>query len=129
VWITSKDYHNANLMILLAFIIIGHREWKSPEIKIFAVISEDKTDEEKDRLALLIEQGRLPISRKNVSVIPRSPNRSMKDLINEKSVDADLTIIGFKIEHVKRMGGSVFQGYDRIGNVLFVHDSGEKVIA
>lgn len=129
VWITSKDYHNANLMILLAFIIIGHREWKSPEIKIFAVISEEKTDEEKDRLALLIEQGRLPISRKNVSVIPRSPNRSMKDLINEKSVDADLTIIGFKIEHVKRMGGSVFQGYDRIGNVLFVHDSGEKVIA
>ncbi|MCB0612895.1 MAG: amino acid permease, partial [Phaeodactylibacter sp.] len=36
VWITSNDYENANLMILLAYIILGHREWKTGLIKIFA---------------------------------------------------------------------------------------------
>ena len=28
IWLTQGDYRNANLMIILAYIIIGHDEWK-----------------------------------------------------------------------------------------------------
>ena len=28
IWITSNDYENANLMILLGYIMVGHKDWK-----------------------------------------------------------------------------------------------------
>jgi len=37
IWITSRDFMNANLMILLGYIILGHSDWKDGQIKIFAV--------------------------------------------------------------------------------------------
>ncbi len=129
VWITSRDFHNANLMILLAYIILGHREWKGAEIKIFAIIPEAQIKEEKERLYALIDEGRMPISRNNIRLIAQPEGRTKKDVINEESKDADLTIIGFKLAVLKHSGNETFLGYDQVGNVLFVHDSGEKVIA
>ena len=36
IWLTREDYENAPLMILLAYIILGHPEWAAAEISIFA---------------------------------------------------------------------------------------------
>ncbi len=33
IWISFSDYENANLMILLGYIIIGHNDWKDSYIK------------------------------------------------------------------------------------------------
>ena len=36
IWITSNDYGNANLMILIAYIMVGHKDWDGAAIKIMA---------------------------------------------------------------------------------------------
>jgi hypothetical protein len=37
IWINSLDTENANLMILLGFIILGHPDWKKAQIQIFNI--------------------------------------------------------------------------------------------
>ncbi|RMG88443.1 MAG: amino acid permease, partial [Bacteroidetes bacterium] len=49
IWITSKDYENATLMILLGYIILGHEEWAQGFIKIFAVFPEKTIEKERER--------------------------------------------------------------------------------
>ncbi|MCO6480725.1 MAG: amino acid permease [Phaeodactylibacter sp.] len=121
IWITSNDYENANLMILLAYIILGHREWKHGHIKIFAIYPEETADEERQRLYSLIEAGQLPIAPHNIEIIPRKPEIDPREIIAEKSRDADLTIIGFREEVARHEGAAVFKGYEGIGNTLFVN--------
>lgn len=128
IWITSKDYQNANLMILLAYIIIGHKDWKGAEIKIFAIYREENIEKEKERLFELIDMGQLPISRQNVELITRKASIESEITITEKSKDADLTIVGFYPELIKRNGTEAFQKYNEIGNILFVNASKTKEI-
>ena len=40
IWITPADFDNANLMILLGYIIMGHPEWKDGIIKDSITITE-----------------------------------------------------------------------------------------
>jgi amino acid transporter len=128
IWITSKDYDNANLMILLGFIISGHKDWRGGCIKIFAIYPEQKLEEERNRLFMLIQSGRLPISPNNIELIPRKDDRDTRSIIGQKSQDADLTIVGFRDDKLKKAGTKIFQGYDGIGNVLFVNAASEKEI-
>lgn len=128
VWITSGSYENANLMILLAYIISGHKDWQNGQIKIFALYPEDTCDDERKRLFKLIDDGRLPISKNNIKVIARKSDIEKKTIIAEKSQDADLTIIGFRSEALKHQGIELFSGYDTIGNTLFVNSASNKVI-
>ncbi|HHH53284.1 MAG TPA: amino acid permease, partial [Bacteroidetes bacterium] len=123
IWITPKDYKNANLMILIAYIIIGHPDWKGAEIKIFAIFPESKIDKEKNNLFELIDKGQLPISKQNITIISRKNEINSVDLINQMSVDADLTIVGFLPEIVKKYGIEKFLKYDKIGNILFIHNA------
>jgi amino acid transporter len=128
IWITSADYNNANLMILLAYIIVGHRDWRGAEIKIFAIFPEDSIKEERERLLLLISAGQLPISPNNIEFIPRKADIRNREVISQKSKDADLTLIGFRAEALAHEGKKVFEGLDSIGNVLFVNAGQEKEI-
>jgi amino acid transporter len=129
IWITGNNVANANLMILMSYIILGHRDWKEGAIKIFAVFPEATCNDERDRLFELIETGRLPISSANISVIPRPDDRDIKAIISEKSKDADLTIVGFQGESLKHHGIKEFEGYEAIGNTLFVNAAGKKEIS
>lgn len=128
IWITSNDYENANLMILLAFIILGHKEWKNGMIKIFAIYPEETCDEERNRLFMLIEAGQLPISIHNIEVIPRTENIDPHAIIESKSKDADLSIIGIRDELIKHDGEEVFKGYEGLGNTIFVNAAQQKNI-
>jgi amino acid transporter len=128
IWITSNDYENANLMILLGYIMVGHKDWKNSQIKIFAIYPEETCIDERDKLFAIIEAGQLPISPNNIEVIPRKQSTDTIQIINEKSRDADLTIIGFRDELVKHSGTEVFKGFDNIGNTLFVNAAHQKEI-
>lgn len=121
IWVTFNDYANANLMILLGYIILGHREWKGGFIKIFAIYPEEVCDEERQRIYTLIEAGQLPISPKNIEIIPRKPDIDPRAIVTEKSKDADLTIIGLREEVLKHNGAAAFDGYEDIGNTIFVN--------
>ena len=128
IWITQNDYENANLMILTAYILMGHPDWKYAEIKIYAIFPEEGINEQRDKLLQLIKEGRLPISSNNIEVIAKVEGKTNKDLINEISPAADLTIIGFRSEAVKQLGTDVFAGFYESGNILFVNARNEKEI-
>ncbi|MTB49423.1 amino acid permease [Lewinella sp. W8] len=128
VWITRAHYESANLMILLAYIMTGHPDWQDAEIRLFAVFEESKLDEEKQKLYDLIETGQLPISRNNIDVLCRQGETESRSVIAEKSGEADLVILGFRDEALKRLGKDYFGGYEDIGNVLFVNAAGEVKI-
>lgn len=128
VWFRNWDLENASLMILLSYIIIGHPSWESAEIKIFSVCKIGQRNEEERKLKELILHGRLPIVEKNIVVIELEDNTNFKSLVNEHSFDAGLTIIGFKEEKLKHEGMEFFEGYNRIGDILFVDAKGIKEI-
>jgi hypothetical protein len=119
IWIGSKDYENANLMILLAYIIQGHPDWKKSMIKIFAMYPEKDLEKEQDKLLSLIQSGQLPISSNNIELIGIDHTDKKKEIMN-KSMDADLTILGFNREDVDRDKLDMFTGFDDMGNILFV---------
>lgn len=128
VWITRAHYESANLMILLAYVMTGHPDWHGAQIKLFAVFEESKLAEEEQALYDLIETGQLPISRNNIDVLCRMDDSDSKSVIARKSGEADLVILGFRDEALKRIGEDYFAGYDEIGNVLFVNASEEVEI-
>ncbi|WP_373511308.1 amino acid permease [Persicitalea sp.] len=129
IWIGRSDIDNANLMILLSYIILGHKDWEQGEIKIFAAFKEENLKEEQRNLIDLTSTGRLPISAKNIRVLPLEEGRRRSDLINEHSIDADLTLIGFHESIIKADRGiDFFEEYDKIGNVLFVNTVNSKSI-
>lgn len=129
IWIRKVDYENANLMILLSYIILGHPEWKHGEIKIFASFPKEDILKEQENLIQLTSSGRLPISANNIRVIPLIEGKTKLDLINEYSSGADLTLIGFHESTIKTDKAiEAFEGYDKLGNILFVNTLTSKFI-
>ncbi len=129
IWITPNDLNNANMMILLGFIMLGHPDWGKAQIKIYALFDETEVEEQKEKLFELIASGRLPISANHVMVVPYKQYQDVKNKINEYSTDADLTIIGFDQNVNKEHAASIFNGFNEIGNILFVNSSNEKDIS
>jgi amino acid transporter len=125
VWISSGDYENANLMILLAYILLGHPDWQGAVIQIFNILPEKDIGKEKEALYNLVRTGRLSISAKNVEFISSKEGVDRRSIINERSRDADLAIIGFRGEALRHQKTDLFSGYEGIGNVLFVNTKKE----
>ncbi|HKI89296.1 MAG TPA: hypothetical protein VKA38_09730, partial [Draconibacterium sp.] len=128
VWINSLDTENANLMILLSFIISGHPDWKKGQIQIFDICLPDQLEQTKVKMHELVTAGRLPITSKNINVIIQEPNVSAKTIINERSQNAGITLIGIREERVKHEKEKLFNGYDELGTILFVHSKDQKKI-
>jgi len=129
VWIRSNDYENSHLMILMSFIIQGHQLWRKSEITIFDVCKKGEEQETRTQLEELVRTGRLPITSKNIQVLGEMGNQNTRGLINEHSAHAGLTIIGFHSEMLKHEGARIFQGYDEVGNILFVNSHSQKEIS
>ena len=127
VWLHRHDEHNANLMILLAFIIGAHPNWKLANIKIFEVSAKESVEKSKAELQQLIVRGRLPITLKNIEILEEQPGLNVRDRINELSIDAGLVITGFRGDHLKHAGQQLFEGYT-VDAMLFVNSHDEKTI-
>ncbi len=128
IWVRRVDYENLNLMVILSYIILGHSDWKGGKIKIFNVRRPGQHDEATDHLLELVKTGRLPISLKNIEFIDIDESMNLKNLINEKSVKAGLTMIGFRSEQIKHKGEKLFEGYNEMGDILFVNAFRDKEI-
>ncbi len=128
IWIKGNDSENANLMIMLGFIILGHPEWKQSNIRIFEVTNKLKYEETKSRMNELLNTGRLPITEKNMEIIVLDENQSIKELINSRSSEAGLCIIGFRGEKIKDLGEEVFSGYENLKTVIFVNSGDQKLL-
>ncbi|MEM7654817.1 MAG: amino acid permease [Bacteroidota bacterium] len=128
VWMSEEDYVNGNLMILLAYIILGHPEWKGGEIKIFALYPAAKAKTQKDQLLKLIGEGRLAISPNNVEVISQKPGAGLQEALMEHSRDADLILTGFQQHHLGKDLEKNFGYPAELCNILFVNTEVEKTI-
>ena len=84
--------------------------------------------EERKNLYDLIDTGQLPISRRNIVFIPKKQDIEVKTVIQERSRDADLVVIGFMEEQLRHMGSDLFRGYHGVGNIMFVNNTIEVVI-
>ncbi len=126
VWIKSGDFDNANLMILLGYIIHGHPEWKKSNITIFNICEIERIEEVRILLEEMMKSGRLPITSQNINIIPLQDDVSSKTVINEHSKDAGLVIIGFLKENLKHEKENLFMGYDDLGTVLFINSHNQK---
>lgn len=128
VWINTLDSENANLMILLSFIILSHPDWKKGYIQIFAICYPEHIDETKRKMNDLVNSGRLPITAKSIKIIKQKHDTSIKSIINQYSENAGLTLIGIREEMVKHEKEKLFEGYDKQGTTLFVHSKNQKTI-
>ena len=128
VWINFDEPENSSLLILLSFIILGHPSWKKANIRIFEICKPEDYEKTRSKLSELVISGRLPITEKNIEIIGKEPGMSTKNLINDKSATAALTMIGFRVEGLKHNGDIVLTGYDHIGTVMFVNSHNQKEI-
>ncbi len=128
IWINSLDTENANLMIFLGFIISGHPDWKKGQIQIFNICQPGEVEKTKEAMNELVQSGRLPISGKNIRLLQQDQDVSSKSIINEHSANAGLTLIGIRAERVKKKKEELFEGYDELGTILFVHSKDQKPI-
>ncbi|MFC1569667.1 amino acid permease [bacterium] len=127
VWLTPGDYRNANLMILLAYIIMGHPEWKGCQIELFGAFESKDLDRQVQRLTGLIDKGRIPISQKNVQRIPWDrESQTYEALVTSHSKNADLVIMGFSLDKLTQEQGAFFRRFESIHDVLFVR-AGERI--
>lgn len=128
VWIKTTDVDNANLMIILSFILLGHPDWKKSDIKIFDICKKSEIAEVEKQMNELTENGRLPITSKNIKILVEEEGKSYKSIINSHSANAGLTITGFHAGNIKHSDTITFEGYDNLGNVLFVNSYKNKLI-
>ena len=84
-WLTWHDYRNANLMILLSYVLLGHPDWEGAEISIKAAFPFNEVGERTARLNQMISEGRLPIAAKNLQVIPTDDRVDFNALVENRS--------------------------------------------
>jgi amino acid transporter len=121
IWIKPTEIENASMMVLLGYILIGHPDWERAQLRVF-VIAEDRDDDPEVRDLLdRIQEGRLPISHRNIEVVSRRRGVDTKAIIRERSRDADLTIMGLQNRLLKHDGMNYLDGYEEMGEILFVH--------
>jgi solute carrier family 12 (sodium/potassium/chloride transporter), member 2 len=121
VWLTHHDYENAHLMVLLAYILLGHPSWTNAEIRIFAAVPRQDAERESDTLNELIETGRLPITSRNLEIIPTDARGTFEGLVHERSHGADLVIMGFTQPRLADKGAELLLRHSRLHDVLFVN--------
>ena len=120
IWLTDQDFQNATLMILLAYIIVGHPEWARAEIKIFACYPAETIEMELDKLNEMITQGRLPISKQNLTPIPYGDQVSFNRAIEKNSNGVDLVILGYRYSQLEDDPSTCLLAHGGLNEVLFV---------
>lgn len=128
IWIRNFDTENANLMIMLGFIILGHPFWNKSNIRIYNICKPEEQEEVRKELENLLITGRLPITTNHIEVVTNSMDTSVKELICDRSEEAGLVILGLREEAVHHEGIDLFKGYEKLGSVLFVNSVAKKKI-
>ena len=129
IWLTHGDYRNINLMILLAYIIIGHPEWKNAQIRLNVAFDGNELEVGTRRLNDLMAQGRIPISPNNVHKVPLGERKDFDELVQTHSESADLVITGFSLRKMQEDAGEFLMGFPKIKDILFVRAGQEILIS
>ena len=122
VWVTEDNLANAPMMLLLAYIIVGHPDWKRAEIRLFVCSDSTDAEREADKLSALMQEGRLPISMQNVTSVSYNGKASLENEVSLRSNQSDLTIVGLTAENISSDDfEQTLRSYEGANDVLFVH--------
>ena len=124
IWLRMEDYvdrmNNANLMILISFIIIAHRDWKDCDITIHTAIPKADEDKPMSQIIQLISKGRFPIAVKDIKSFTYADKNRLENLIHYHSSSADLVILGFGMKDIEAEGIELFKRYSELPETLFI---------
>ena len=121
-WVTEETFTNAPLMLLLAYILVGHPDWRRANIRLFACFEARDAERATTKLSNLLTEGRLPISTKNVTAVPHTGGESIETHVSRQSSKADLVIAGLTDEEIALQGATAaLLAYESANDVLFVH--------
>ncbi len=129
IWLTPGDYRNANLMIILAYIIIGHPDWRNGDVTLFATFRQEEKDYEVKKLNDLISRGKIPISINSVRRLHLPEGENFSDFVADRSESADLVITGFSLKKIIKEEGAFFKEFFKIKDILFVRAGQDILIA
>ena len=122
VWVTEDNLSNAPMMLLLAYIIVGHPDWKRAEIRLFVCSDSTDAEQEANKLSALTQEGRLPIPMQNVTSVSYRGKASLENEVSLRSNQADLTIVGLTSENIESTNfDQILRAYEGSNDVLFVH--------
>jgi hypothetical protein len=107
---------------------LGTKDWDDAEIRIFAAFPQAEVREQRARLNEMITSGRLPVSRKNLRIIPTTDRVDFDQLVESRSANADLVILGFTAERLADKGPELFLRHTSLRDVLFVSAQQKVVI-
>lgn len=128
VWLTWNDGRNANLMILLGYILLGHPDWKDAEISVFAALPADDLDTRQQEFEAAMAEGRIPISRSNIEFLQVGSRERFLEVVGERSSEADLVIMGFSLETLSERGHQLMDLHPDLRDVLFVYTPADITI-
>ncbi|MEE2786172.1 MAG: amino acid permease [Myxococcota bacterium] len=116
---------NGGIMLLAAYLVKAHYRWRDAVVKVLTVVeTEDQEKVALSGLSRVIESARLPAL---PEVILRQ-NRSIKEIMTERSGRADLTVIGLRLPEVDEDPRPLFDHYDNLlsdlPSTLLVHAGG-----
>ena len=121
VWVTEENLKNAPMMLLLAYILVGHPDWNRADIRLFAC-SDETSEIEPDKLSALMKDGRLPISMHNVISVSYDSQAVLEQKVEQRSAQTDLVIAGLTTDDLDPDTlGAALQRYASANDVLFVH--------
>jgi amino acid transporter len=120
VWLTWHDHRNANLMILLTYILLGHPDWSEADLKIFAAYPKAQATERTEQLHTMIREGRIPVSPRKVEIIGTDDRIDFSSLVQAKSSEADLVVMGFTEERLRQKGSDLLLRHPSLNEVLWV---------
>ena len=120
IWLNWNDADNATLMTLLAYVVVGNREWRRAQISIFAAFPEDQVEERRAHFEAMMEGGRLPIRKENVSFFSVDAADAYHALVEERSARADLVVLGLTMDRLAENRALALRRYPSLRAVLFV---------
>ncbi len=124
VWVTKDSRDCAAMMLLLAYIIVGHHEWRKARIRLFACFESEDAERETDKLSQLMTEGRLPISEQNLTAVPCSVDEALEREVVRRSSGADLVIAGLQAADLEpEQARAALMRFRGANDVLFVHSS------
>jgi amino acid transporter len=116
---------NAELMLLLAYLISQHRAWYNARIRLIRVIdSQDGYEQTKTHMEQLLASIR--VTAEVVIIVRNDHHQPMADIICEHSSQTDLTVLGMQVPDLETL--EAYRQYldtlmHRMGSVLLVRSA------
>ena len=120
-WLTEDNFDTAPLMLLLAYIIVGHPDWRRAEIRVFECCDLSSSEHQDHDLSRLLSQERLPIAEQNRMTIGFRSDEQLENQVSRRSSRADLVIAGVPPATLKGPEAErALRRYQTTSDVLFV---------